>query len=137
MTDWNSRLSTILKDYNPKDIFNADETGMFYRLQPDKILEFKSKDCHGGKQSEERLTAMVCADMSGTEKLPMFVIGKSAQPRCFKNVKSLPTTYKDNKKSMDDFRNFHRMGTQVRLGYDSKPEISRVNCGQLSSASKD
>ncbi|XP_053381941.1 tigger transposable element-derived protein 4-like [Mercenaria mercenaria] len=35
--------------------------------------------------------------MSGTEKLPMFVIGKSAQPCCFKNVKSLPTTYKANK----------------------------------------
>ncbi|XP_053381938.1 tigger transposable element-derived protein 6-like [Mercenaria mercenaria] len=49
MTDWNSRLSTILKDYNPNDIFNADETGLFYRLQPDKTLEFKPKDCHGGK----------------------------------------------------------------------------------------
>ncbi|XP_053381940.1 tigger transposable element-derived protein 4-like [Mercenaria mercenaria] len=37
--------------------------------------------------------------MSGTENLPMFVNGKSAQPCCFKNVKSLPTTHKANKKA--------------------------------------
>jgi hypothetical protein len=39
MDVWKSRLSTILKDYHPNDIFNADETGIFYRLQPGKTLE--------------------------------------------------------------------------------------------------
>ena len=36
--------------------------------------------------------------MSGTEKLPLLVIGKSAKPRAFKN-KELPVSYKSNKKA--------------------------------------
>jgi hypothetical protein len=51
--------------------------------------------------SKDRLTALVCANMSGTDKLPMFVIGKSQNPRCFKNVKSLPTEYVTNKKMFE------------------------------------
>ena len=60
--------------------------GYFFRLLPDKTFEFKDVKCHGGKQSKDRLTALVCANMSGTDKLPMFIIGKSQNPRCFKNV---------------------------------------------------
>lgn len=41
---------------------------------------------------------LVGANMSGTEKLPLLVIGKSANPRCFKN-KKLPVAYMSNKKS--------------------------------------
>lgn len=37
--------------------------------------------------------------MDGSEKLPLFMIGKSANPRCFKNVKSIPVEYKSNKKA--------------------------------------
>ena len=33
------------------------------------------------------------------EKLPMFVIGKSQKPRCFKHIKSLPCRYRAQKKS--------------------------------------
>ncbi len=106
-----AELNTIITDYSPDDIFNADETGMFYRMMPDKTLEFKSVDCNGGKQSKERLTVMVCANMSGNEKLPLFVIGKAMKPRCFKNVKSLPTEYTANKRAWmtsEIFRNWLR-----------------------------
>ena len=57
-------------------------------LLPDKILEFKNVSCCGGKLSKDRLTAMECANMSGSDKLPILVIGKSKNPRCFENVKS-------------------------------------------------
>ncbi|MEW8546499.1 MAG: transposase, partial [Candidatus Thiodiazotropha sp.] len=99
MEEWKRTLSVILKEYQPDDIYNADETGLFFRLMPDKTLEFKNVDCHGGKQSKERITALVCANMSGTDKVPLFVLGKSANPRCFKNVKSLPTQYDANPKA--------------------------------------
>lgn len=36
--------------------------------------------------------------MSGTEKFPMLVIGKSANPRCFKN-KEVPVKYRANSKA--------------------------------------
>lgn len=37
--------------------------------------------------------------MDSGEKLPIFVIGESKTPRCFKNVKQLPCRYKNQKKS--------------------------------------
>lgn len=82
MTVWKEKLNSLLTHYAPQDIFNADETGIFFRMLPDKTLEFKDVKCHGGKKNKERLTAMVCANMDGTEKLPLLIIGKSANPRC-------------------------------------------------------
>ncbi|XP_033229057.1 tigger transposable element-derived protein 4-like [Belonocnema kinseyi] len=60
-------------------------------------LTFKGDTCHGGKQSKDRVTVMVCANMSGKEKLELLVIGKSKNPRCLKGVKSLPVLYESNK----------------------------------------
>ncbi|GFO24925.1 tigger transposable element-derived protein [Plakobranchus ocellatus] len=36
------------------------------------------------------MTVLMAANMSGTEKLPLLVIGKSLKPQCMKNIKSLP-----------------------------------------------
>ena len=40
-----------------------------------------------------------CANMDGSEKHKLLVIGKSVKPYCFKNVKSLPCQYTANKKA--------------------------------------
>ena len=69
-----------------------------FQMQPSKTLHFRGEKCTGGKQSKERLSVLVGANMGGSEKLKLLVIGKSAQPRCFKNVKTLPVHYKSNKK---------------------------------------
>ncbi|XP_064463598.1 tigger transposable element-derived protein 4-like [Ornithodoros turicata] len=37
--------------------------------------------------------------MTGTEKLPLFVIRKRSKPRCFKNIPTLPTEYTAHKKA--------------------------------------
>jgi len=81
MENWQTKLSKILQDYNPDQIYHADETGIFYRLLLDKTLEFKNVSCNGGKLSKDRLTAMVCANMSGSDKWPILVIGKSKNAR--------------------------------------------------------
>jgi len=47
----------------------------------------KGNECSGGKYGKERITIMVGANMSGTEKLKLFVIGKTKKPRCFKGIK--------------------------------------------------
>ena len=36
----------------------------------------------GGKKEKDRITVLLCANMSGSEKRPLFVIGKSKQPLC-------------------------------------------------------
>ena len=40
-----STLPAILKDYPRKDIFNPDETGLFFHCMPDKTLSFKGEQC--------------------------------------------------------------------------------------------
>jgi hypothetical protein len=94
-----TKLPLLLKDYAAKDIFNADETGLFWRLLPNKTLCMKGETCTGGKLSKERVTVLVAANMDGSEKLPLLVIGKYENPRCFKNVKTLPVSYVANKKA--------------------------------------
>ena len=59
---------------------------------------FKGQKYSGGKNSTVRLTGMAARNAIG-EKLPMFVIGKSKTPRCFKHIKSLPRKCKSQKKS--------------------------------------
>jgi transposase len=98
--DWTqTQLPALMAEFKEEDIFNLDETGLFWRLLPDKTLTFKNDPCSGGKRSKERITLLLGANMAGNEKLPVLAIGKSANPRCFKNVKSLPVKYAANKKA--------------------------------------
>ena len=81
-----THLPTILSRYELKDIFSADEFGLFYQALPSKSMHFKNERCSGGKFSKVLLTGLAAANATG-EKLLMFVIEKSAKSRCFKNVK--------------------------------------------------
>ena len=131
--DWyNSVFLDILDQYDAKDIYNADETAIFYKLLPDRTLTFKGDDGHGTKTSKERLSVLVAANMNGTDKRRLLVIGKSAKPRCFKNVATLPTQYESNKKAwmtsaifttwVHEFdEDMARQGRQVALLIDNCP----------------
>lgn len=74
--EWTNRLSTILDGYHPSDVFNADETGLFYRATPDRSLVLSTEECKGGKKGKERVTVLLCSNLTGTEKLKPVVIGK-------------------------------------------------------------
>jgi hypothetical protein len=106
--EWEDKLLEIIKDYEESDIFNLDELGLFFLLIPSKTYTVKGNKCRNGKKSKERITILLGANMNGSEKLKPFVIWKSKNPRCFKEVKSIPVTYKANSKawmSSDFFKN--------------------------------
>ncbi|CAF4315451.1 unnamed protein product [Rotaria magnacalcarata] len=67
--EWTQRLSTILDGFNENDVFNAAETGLFYRATPDRSLVLSKEECKCGKKSKERLTVLLCSNLTGTEKL--------------------------------------------------------------------
>ena len=130
-------LKPTLSKYDSKDIFNADKTGLFWRLLPDKTLASKSEKCFGGKKSKDRITVMVCANMNGTEKYPLFTIGKFRNPRCFKGI-TLPVQYSANPKAwmtLDLFKDWLRgfdssMASQHRkvlLVIDNCPAHPRIH----------
>jgi hypothetical protein len=68
-------------------------------LTSDRTLKFKGEKCVGGKLSSDRITVLFCANAEGIEKRKFLVIGKSKNPKCFKNVKSLPLCYGANKEA--------------------------------------
>jgi hypothetical protein len=48
-TKWRSvKMPKIIDRYQPKDIYNADETRLLYNLQPSKTLTYKGDSCNGG-----------------------------------------------------------------------------------------
>lgn len=97
---WQDRLPTICDGYEPRDIFNMDETGIFFKQGRRTTFCPKDADCAGGKRAKNRITAALCASMAG-EKIKPLVIGRAGKPRCFKrvDVNSLPVTYRHNKKA--------------------------------------
>jgi hypothetical protein len=82
-----------------ENVYNFDETALFYRLEPDSTLT--TKRISGRKKDKERITVAFCANATGTHKLKPFIIGKYANPRCFKNVniQNIGITYKNNRKA--------------------------------------
>ncbi|CAF1258618.1 unnamed protein product [Rotaria sordida] len=84
--DWVQRIPKMIDGYDPKDIFNCDETGLFFKFMPDKPLTLNREQCKGGKKSKERYTILFCVNSTGEGKLKPLVIAKSLKPRCFKNL---------------------------------------------------
>lgn len=117
------KLPSLVRGYSPRDIYNADETGLYFRALPNKTMNLKHEKCLEGKLSKERITVLHCANMAG-DKEKLLVIGKSFKPRAFKNLNkdNLPVIWKSNTKSwmtseiMNEWlENFDRkMGVQKR-----------------------
>ncbi len=70
-----------------------------FLFQADNSLT--TKQLEGRKQNKEWLTLAVCRNGDGSDKLPLWVIGKYKNPRCFKNVNlgRLGYTYQSNAKA--------------------------------------
>ena len=84
VSDYKEKIKEIVQGVKPEDVYNCDETGLFFRAVSDKSLSLKGDRCKGGKLSKERLTVMLACSATG-DKLKPLVIGKSYKPRCFKN----------------------------------------------------
>ncbi|XP_049670558.1 tigger transposable element-derived protein 4 [Accipiter gentilis] len=89
-------LPYYLNDYQPKNMFYIQETGLLYQMLPHNTFAFKGETCSVGTLSKERITVVVGTNMDGSEKLPLLVIGKNKSPCSFKDVKSLPVDYEAN-----------------------------------------
>ena len=99
-------LKQKLAAYPPEMRYNFDETSLFTGLQPTQTLATAA--VKGGKGSKDRVTVALCSNASGTDKRRPLVIGKSKNPRCFKNFDpSLYTDYASNQKAWMTIAEFH------------------------------
>ncbi|XP_018574376.1 jerky protein homolog-like [Anoplophora glabripennis] len=62
----------------------------------------------GYKRSKERVTILACSNASGSHKLPLMMIGKSAKPRAFKNLSptAMPVYYRNQRSAWMDSKLF-------------------------------
>lgn len=64
--DFRQRLATICSGFKPEDIFNMDETSLFYRdIASKKSFAVRGEDHAGGKRAKDRITMAFCASMKG------------------------------------------------------------------------
>jgi hypothetical protein len=65
-------------DYEPKDVYNMDESGLSLRTYPNKTLaQGKVK---GQKLHKERVTFALVVNSNGIDKLKLLMIHTSKQP---------------------------------------------------------
>lgn len=88
-----------VKDLCPSQVYNADESGLLWRVLPNKTFVSRQEtSVPERKVSKERVTFLPCSNASGLHRLKMVVIGKSQNPRAFKNV-DIPVNYYGQKSS--------------------------------------
>ena len=90
-------LCDLLRDFEPQNIYNANETGIYYRTLPDGTLTFSTDHLSDNKKVKDRIRALVTVNMDGSDKRPLLIVGKSWQPRWFRGVQQLPLPYSNNK----------------------------------------
>ncbi|KAG7163598.1 Tigger transposable element-derived protein 7-like 4 [Homarus americanus] len=67
-------------------LYNADETGLFWKAVPMNIqVEKKSSSQPGRKLNKQRVSALFCANADGSHRLKPAMVGKSRQPRMLKD----------------------------------------------------
>lgn len=105
-------LEKVMADegYSRDQLFNADETGLWWRLTPTSSLNSGGTRSSNFKKAKDRVTMMACSNASGTFRLPLVMINKSSKPRCFKHMdmNALPVHYFAQKKSWMDCQTFQK-----------------------------
>ncbi len=93
------RIRGRLSKYSLKDIYNMDETGLFYRMAPDRTIA--QRQIEGSKKDKSRLTIALAANADGSHKIKPFIIGHACKPRAFqkKTGEQLGFYYRANAKA--------------------------------------
>ncbi|GFX21861.1 tigger transposable element-derived protein 1 [Trichonephila clavipes] len=98
------KLAKIIKDgeYCAHQVFNADETGLFWKkCQPVLTLQSPKKTASGFKAAKDRVTLLLCSNASGDRMLKPLLVNRSLKPRALKgkDLNTLPVHWMANKKA--------------------------------------
>ena len=122
-------LPEILSLYQPCDVLNADEIGLFWEQSGRKTLTREDADKAGAKMSKKRITVLLTAAMDGT-LLAMEVVKQYLHPRAFSSIKQdlkrLPPciSWSASKKGWMTSDIFHTLLVKVNENF----RVSNRNC---------
>jgi hypothetical protein len=74
----------------PKNFYNGDETGLFFRLPPNRALCLKWDIYNGRKNCKEKLTVLLAYSANRTDQLLPLITGESETVIDFKISLSCP-----------------------------------------------
>lgn len=77
-------LQKIAGEYNEEDIFNVDEIGLFWKMMPSRGLS--TQYLPGLKKEKTRITLVFCVNATGSDRMPVWIIGKSRTLRALRNT---------------------------------------------------
>ncbi len=97
-------LEEIIETYHymPSQIFNVDETGLFWKRMPGRSYIAKEESSMPGfKVAKDRLTLLLGGNASGDCKLKPMLVHRAENPRALKGLvkATLPVIWKANKKA--------------------------------------
>ncbi|EED18817.1 transposon, putative [Talaromyces stipitatus ATCC 10500] len=118
------RIRQLLRTFTPRDIFSCDETGLFWKMIPERNLSTRVVP---GRQNEQaRISVLFCCNSDGTERLPPLFIGTHERPAAFAkaniNIENLCCLWRSNGQAWmtsDIFKEW-------LLWFDSKMEGRKV-----------
>ena len=98
----NDTLQKILEEgeSHPEQVFNMDETGLFWKRMPSRTFIFKNEaKVRGFKAYKDRITPVICGNAEGFLLKPVLIY-KAKNPRALKNKNKnlLPVHWMHNKK---------------------------------------
>jgi hypothetical protein len=97
-------LYTIITQYDPENVYNMDETSLFFCLLPKYSLLMPDEDISttkGKKKSKDRVSLIMCTNAVGNHKIPCALIGKLKAPACIKD-RQWPVPYFNQAKAWMD-----------------------------------
>ena len=71
------------KKYTADCVYNMDETGYYWKMKPDRSLSTFEES--GRKKDKARITVNLTCNALGTDRLPLWFIGKANRPNCFRS----------------------------------------------------
>lgn len=96
-----SEVKQVLGTFSPKDQFNCDETGLFWKQTPAR--SFSTRQLPGRKKEKARISALFCCNADGSEKLAPWFIGTAKNPQAFRaagiNIQNLDLVWRSNQKA--------------------------------------
>ncbi|XP_069815138.1 tigger transposable element-derived protein 1-like [Dendropsophus ebraccatus] len=89
-------------DYCAQQLFNVDESGLFWKRLPNRTyISKEEKSAPGHKVSKERLTLLLGGNAVGEYKLKPMLVYQAENPRALKGISKaqLPVIWKSNRKA--------------------------------------
>ena len=92
-------IQTLFGEFLEENIYNMDETGLFWRQSPTSGLATENQP--GIKKDKSRLTLVTCLNCTGSDRIPLWIIGQAKVPHSLRgvNIQALGGVWRSNKKA--------------------------------------